>query len=187
MVKLSNDTKNTLLDIYKSHNIGLEGNILKIIDSDSDDDFEAYLNDCKTKDTDTRKKRLEITKKVQEQNKELQNAKDEIERINKELLESLDDVQKAKKAVENDLDILQKKNQYEMINNIVNGALMVIIGIGIITTLLYIFAIVIGKETQIIGSTWSNLLGILLTNAFSIVGTIMGVKYAKDGSQSTSK
>lgn len=187
MVKLSEDTKIVLLDIYKTHNIGLEGNILKIIDTDGDSEFESYLNDCKTKDTETRRKRLEITKKVQEQNKELQNAKDEIERINKELLESLDDVQKAKKAVENDLDILQKKNQYEMINNIVNGALFVIIGIGIVTTLLYIFAIVIGKETQIIGSTWSNLLGILLTNAFSIVGTIMGVKYAKDDSQSTSK
>ena len=35
-----------------------------------------------------------------------------------------------------------------------------------------------GKDTQIIGSTWSNMFGILLTNAFSIVGTIMGVKYA---------
>ena len=27
-------------------------------------------------------------------------------------------------------------------------------------------------ETQVIGSTWSNLTGILLTNAFSIVGTV---------------
>ena len=43
---------------------------------------------------------------------------------------------------------------------------------------LYIFAIFMGKETQIIGSTWSNMLGILLTNAFSILGTIMGIKYA---------
>jgi hypothetical protein len=37
-----------------------------------------------------------------------------------------------------------------------------------------------GTDTQIIGSTWSNMFGILLTNAFSIVGTIMGVKYATD-------
>jgi len=41
-------------------------------------------------------------------------------------------------------------------------------------------AIAYDKETQIIGSTWSNMFGILLTNAFSIVGTIMGVKYAND-------
>jgi hypothetical protein len=45
---------------------------------------------------------------------------------------------------------------------------------------MYAFAIVTDKETQIIGSTWSNMFGILLTNAFSIVGTIMGVKYASD-------
>jgi hypothetical protein len=36
------------------------------------------------------------------------------------------------------------------------------------------------KDTAIIGSTWSNIVGILLTNAFSIVGTIMGVKYASE-------
>jgi len=35
-----------------------------------------------------------------------------------------------------------------------------------------------GKDTQIIGSTWSNMFSVLLTNAFSIVGTIMGIKYA---------
>jgi len=33
-------------------------------------------------------------------------------------------------------------------------------------------------DTTVIGSTWSNIIGILLTNAFSIIGTIMGVKYA---------
>jgi hypothetical protein len=44
-------------------------------------------------------------------------------------------------------------------------------------------AIFMNKETQVIGSTWSNMFGILLTNAFSIVGTIMGVKYASDKKQ----
>jgi hypothetical protein len=39
-------------------------------------------------------------------------------------------------------------------------------------------AMVTGKDTQIIGSTWSNMFSVLLTNAFSIVGTIMGIKYA---------
>jgi hypothetical protein len=45
---------------------------------------------------------------------------------------------------------------------------------------MYGLAIINDKETQIIGSTWSNMFGILLTNAFSIVGTIMGVKYASE-------
>jgi hypothetical protein len=53
-------------------------------------------------------------------------------------------------------------------------------GVGVITTLMYGIAMFTGKDTQIIGSTWSNMLGILLTNAFSIVGTIMGVKYATE-------
>jgi hypothetical protein len=45
---------------------------------------------------------------------------------------------------------------------------------------MYRIAMFTGKDTQIIGSTWSNMFGILLTNAFSIVGTIMGVKYAAE-------
>ena len=61
---------------------------------------------------------------------------------------------------------------------IVKVALWVIMGVGIITTLMYVVAIVLNTETQVIGSTWSNLNGILLTNAFSIIGTIMGVKHA---------
>ena len=36
------------------------------------------------------------------------------------------------------------------------------------------------KYVEKIGSTWSNMLSILLTNAFSIVGTLMGVKYASE-------
>jgi len=38
-----------------------------------------------------------------------------------------------------------------------------------------------GLDAKIIESTWSNLFGILLTNSFSIIGTIMGVKHANGG------
>jgi hypothetical protein len=78
----------------------------------------------------------------------------------------------------NDLDVMIKKSQSELIKVIVKCALAVIIGVGIVTTILYWVAIVTNKETQIIGSTWSNMFSVLLTNAFSIVGTIMGIKYA---------
>ena len=71
-----------------------------------------------------------------------------------------------------------KKSQSELIKTIVKVALAVIIGVGVITTMLYWMAMVTGKDTQIIGSTWSNMFSLLLTNAFSIVGTIMGIKYA---------
>ena len=76
------------------------------------------------------------------------------------------------------LSILQKKTQTELMGVIVKVALSVIVGCGILTTLMYLIAILTNTETQVIGSTWSNLTGILLTNAFSIVGTIMGVKHA---------
>lgn len=39
------------------------------------------------------------------------------------------------------------------------------------------------KDTQVISAAWSNIFGILLTNAFSIVGTIMGIKYATENKQ----
>jgi hypothetical protein len=71
-----------------------------------------------------------------------------------------------------------KKSQNELIKVIVKVALAVIVGVGIVTTVLYWLAMLTGKDTQIIGSTWSNMFSVLLTNAFSIVGTIMGIKYA---------
>lgn len=47
---------------------------------------------------------------------------------------------------------------------------------------LFIFAMLTGRDTTLLGNTWSNMFGILLTNSFSIIGTIMGVKYASEGS-----
>ena len=65
-----------------------------------------------------------------------------------------------------------------MIETIVRVALMIILGVGIITTALYVFAMINHYEIKIIEATWTNMFGILLTNSFSIIGTIMGVKYA---------
>jgi PAS domain S-box-containing protein len=117
--------------------------------------------------------------------------KNKIDVLSKDLKLELDKSQQLKNAIEieknaavNDLDILMKKSQSELIKTIVVVALIVIVGVGVITTLLYWMAMVTGKDTQIIGSTWSNMFSVLLTNAFSIVGTIMGIKYAtQDGSK----
>lgn len=87
-------------------------------------------------------------------------------------------------AVE-DLDATLKKSQNELIKTIVKSALFVIMSVGFITTVMYSFAILSDKDTQIIGSTWSNMFSVLLTNAFSIVGTIMGIKYATQDSDKT--
>jgi len=113
------------------------------------------------------------------------NSKKQIDTLSKDLQIELDNSKKLKDAIEveknvalNDLDILMKRSQSELIKVIVMVALIVIVGVGVITTVLYWMAMVTGKDTQIIGSTWSNMFSVLLTNAFSIVGTIMGIKYA---------
>ena len=113
------------------------------------------------------------------------NFKNKIDALSKDLKLELDKSQQLKNAIEveknaalNDLDILMKKSQSELIKTIVVVALVVIVGVGVITTILYWMAMVTGRDTQIIGSTWSNMFSVLLTNAFSIVGTIMGIKYA---------
>lgn len=225
MIKIDNNTKKTLIDLYNVNNVGLEGNIIKIIDSEDDDEFQKYLKDCETRDTDKRKKRLELTKRIQKQNEELTKLNNENQRILDELQETLKNVEDskltyevqnkelndwkldnirlteelknemvkseqarvnaetAKQNAENDLDLLQKKNQTELISTIVRVALYIIIGVGFITTGVYVFTLIMGKDTQVISATWSNIFGILLTNAFSIVGTIMGIKYATENKQ----
>jgi len=111
--------------------------------------------------------------------------KKKIDDLTKNLQIELDNSQKLKNAIEiekdaalNDLDVMMKKSQSELIKIIVKVALAVIIGVGLVTTALYWMAIITNQDTQIIGSTWSNMFSVLLTNAFSIVGTIMGIKYA---------
>ena len=213
MIKIDKNTKSQLIELQRTKNISLEGNILKVIDSSDDPEFEIYVNDSIAKDRESRKKRLEITKQIQLQNKNLTELNSENERINSEIKSALSDMEESKekiesqnseliewreknesitqelhkalisaeeskKLAENDLDILQKKTQFELIGTIVRIALFVIIGVGLITTAVYMIALFLGKDTAIIGSTWSNMFGILLTNSFSIIGTIMGVKYA---------
>jgi hypothetical protein len=123
------------------------------------------------------------------------NSKNKIDALSKDLKIELDKSQQLKNAIEiekdaalNDLDVMMKKSQSELIKIIVKVALAVIIGVGIVTTVLYWMAIITDQDTQIIGSTWSNMFSVLLTNAFSIVGTIMGIKYAtQDGNSKSNK
>ena len=222
MISFDKDTKKKLIGLYKDKDITLEGNILKTISAEDDEEFKDYLTKSLNKDKENRKRRLEVTKKVQQQNKELTELNTENERILGELKTTLENVEQTKNQIElqnkelvswkednerltkdlqsemfkseqarieaeqakttalNDLDLLQKKTQTELIGKIVKVALWIIISVGIITTLMYIISIFSNKDTQMIGSTWSNMFGILLTNAFSIIGTIMGVKYASE-------
>jgi hydrogenase maturation factor len=194
-MKINKATRDFILKIYKDNRISLEGNILKVIDADEDDvEFSEYLANSIEKDKGSRKRRLDITKQVQNQNKDLLLSQEENHKLMEDLkialanaeeskLEAMTAMKSAEAAKElalTDLDVLQKKTQTELIGTIVKVALWVIIGVGLATTIMYAFAILQGTDTQIIGSAWSNMFGILLTNAFSIVGTIMGVKYASE-------
>jgi hypothetical protein len=225
MIKIDSNTKKTLMDLYTKKGIGLEGNITKLIDTENDEDFKKYLKDCETKDGDKRRKRLEMTKKIQKQNEELVTLNQKNEKMMEDLQSTLKEAEEQKVKIEvqngeliawreenekiqqdlqreminsekariqaeeaktnaiNDLDILQKRNQTELISTIVRVALYIIVGVGIITTGVYVFTLVMGKDTQVISAAWSNIFGILLTNAFSIVGTIMGIKYATENKQ----
>ena len=222
---LDKNTKKQLIDLFKSKNIGLEGNIVKVIEAEGDEEFAAYLKQCSEKDSAVRRKRLEMTKQVQNQNSELTKLNHENEKMMDELQETLRNVEEskltfevqnrelnewkqenlrlteeltaemakaeqakilaenAKNEAENNLDLIQKKTQFELINNIVRVALYVIIGVGTITTGIYVYSMALNVDTDIIGSTWSNMFGILLTNSFSIVGTILGVKYGASPSK----
>lgn len=225
MIKIDDNTKKQLIELYRKKGIGLEGNITKLIEREDDEDFKEYLKECESKDAEKRKKRLEMTKKIQKQNEELTSLNDENQRILTELQDTLENVEQSKTAFElqnkelnewkttnirlteelrvemvraeqakleaeaakqnalNDLDLLQKRNQTELISTIVRVALYVIVGVGVITTGVYVFTLIVGKDTQVISAAWSNIFGILLTNAFSIVGTIMGIKYATNQSE----
>jgi Fe2+ transport system protein B len=194
-MKVTEEVKKMLLAFAKEKKIYLEGNILKILTAEEKDkEFAEYLETCKVKDSSARKKRLQVTKQVQKQNKELvakekQNdtlmqdlkvALEEAKRSEEEAQTLREEAEQGKEQALEDLELMQKKTQFELVGTIVRIALAVIVGVGIITSVMYGVAIVSNYDTQIIGSTWSNMFGILLTNAFSIVGTIMGVKYATE-------
>jgi Fe2+ transport system protein B len=224
-MKLNKETKKQLLELWSERKIGIEGNILKVIDSEDDEEFQKYIEESLNKDKENRRKRLEITRQVQAQNNELIKWKEENEQIQAELKGSLEmseksvhevqeamkeaetakieaetakieaenarveaekakiEAENAKLAAENDLDLIQKKTQFELIGTIIRVALWVILGVGVVTTGVYLIALFTGVDTAVIGSTWSNIIGILLTNSFSIVGTIMGVKYASESKE----
>ena len=227
MIEITDYTKSKLLELKEEKGITLEGNILKLIDAGDDEVFKDYLDDAIKKDKDTRRRRLDITKKIQSQNAELSRSQKENDRVNRQLIKALDEsdqsnqktikakdaaikakdeaeaskiealhqkrkadnarkeaetarieAENAKVAAVNDLEMMQKKSQFELIGTIVKVALYIILGVGVVTTLLYSIVLFNDMDSTVIGSTWTNIISILLTNSFSIIGTIMGVKYA---------
>jgi hypothetical protein len=79
MIRFTTELKRDLLDIYKSKRIALEGNILKIIEREGsdEDEFNQYIDEAIDVDRETRRKRLDITKQIQQRNNELSSAQKE--------------------------------------------------------------------------------------------------------------
>ena len=88
MISFGKDIESSLVSLYKSKKIALEGNLLKVVKT-QDKDFQDYLDEAKTKDQDTRRKRLEVTKQVQSQNKDLIDSQAEKEKLMLELKRAL--------------------------------------------------------------------------------------------------
>ena len=183
MISFGKDIESSLVSLYKSKKIALEGNLLKVVKT-QDKDFQDYLDEAKTKDQDTRRKRLEVTKQVQSQNKDLIDSQAEKEKLMLELKRALSESEKLREVALDDLETLQKKTQFELIGLIVKVALGAVGAVCIFTTVLYLYVLSKGLDSKIIESTWSNMFGIILTNCFSIIGTIMGVKHITDSKDS---
>lgn len=178
MITLTTDIEEQFIQYGQSKGVMLEGNIIKVMNP-ANPAFKEYLENAQSKDVENRKKRLQITKELQDKNKELTEKQNENDALMDQLKVALEKAEQAKNNALNDLSILQKRSQTELISEIVTIALWVIVGVGIVVTGMYLYSMATNStETTLIGNTWSNLFGILLTNSFSIIGTIMGVKYA---------
>ena len=207
-VKLSQDSWSVLLEAAE-RNLYISGGLLRFLDTESTEAYESYVSAATAEDDVQRKKRLKVNKAAQANMVALKEANRENTRLMEELQGALIDAQDsektasdaqhqaeklreeaeqarnraelAKETAEQNLDIFQKKTQSALMKSIVTVALAVVVGVGAITTMLYVVALThdtADSQVTLLGNTWSNMFGILLTNSFSIIGTVMGVKYA---------
>ncbi len=207
-IALSVETWETLLQAAEQ-GLHLSGNILRFLDVGDDSARTAYIAEATEKDDARRKTRLRVNKEGQANLVKLENAGKENDLLMAQLQDALCDAQGsakdasdaqrqaeklreeaeqarsraelAKETAEQNLDIFQKKTQSALMKSIVTVALAVVVGVGAITTMLYVVALThdtADSQVTLLGNTWSNMFGILLTNSFSIIGTVMGVKYA---------
>jgi len=208
IISLSGETWETLLQAAEQ-GLHLSGNILRFLDVSDDPAHKAYLEEATEKDDARRKTRLRVNKEGQANLVKLEKAGKENQLLMAQLQDALRDAQGsaaeasdaqrqaeklreeaeqarsraelAKETAEQNLDIFQKKTQSALMKSIVTVALAVVVGVGAITTMLYVVALTndtAESQVTLLGNTWSNMFGILLTNSFSIIGTVMGVKYA---------
>ena len=115
-MKISSQSRDLLLSLAKEKKVFLEGNLLKVIKADAKDtEFAEYLKACKNRDNTARKKRLEVTKQVQSQNKELANAAAANEKLMEELQVALGDAEKLRDEAVEDLDYYRSAHNFSLL------------------------------------------------------------------------
>jgi len=211
VIQLDANTWATLIATAGAKKVYISGNILRLIDVSADEAHAAYVAAATDKDSIKQRRRLEVNKKTQSVMKQLQETSAQNDKLVAEIQEALRDAEEsqqqeelaraeadkqkdaaeqataraeqARQIAESELESARKRKQFELMGQIVSVALWVICGVGIITTGFYFYAIYNeSPEATLLGNTWSNMFGILLTNSFSIIGTVMGVKYATERS-----
>jgi hypothetical protein len=171
-----------LLEISEK-GIYLEGALLKVVirgNTLDDSDWIEYLKVASSRDEIKSSERVELTQ-------EALNQKSELERAHKKIKQQYELLKKEKAKVEDDvctleknLKVLREKNQLKLMNNVVNICLRIIIGIGLSCSIILVVMILFGKQSDLVESTWSQSILLMLSNSFSIIATIQGVKSIKD-------
>lgn len=171
-----------LLEISEK-GIYLEGALLKVISKSNtlrDEDWIGYLKLASERDEIKSRERVELTQ-------EALNQKSELERAHKKIKQQYELLKTEKAKVEDDvcnleknLKVLREKNQLKIMNNVVNICLRIIIGIGVSCSLILIIMLICGNQSDLVESTWSQSILLMLSNSFSIIATIQGVKSLKD-------
>lgn len=111
MIQLNEETRQALLKLAQETQVYPEGNILKLFDPGDDEAFKAYLEKSMARDRAMRQRRLDITKQIQIQNRDLTKFNEQVSLLNKDLTIALEEQKKAKEQVIMALKKLEKKNQ----------------------------------------------------------------------------
>lgn len=102
-----------------------------------------------------------------------------VSRINKWQFEQNKEYVRDRNQALHDLEIHQKRIQADLISRIVTLAIWAVGSVFVVTTGMYVFAMIMHYDTKIVESVWSSHVAIICSTCLGILGTIMGMKYTE--------
>ena len=111
MIRLNDETRKALIALAKETQVFPEGNFVKLLDPGDDAEFREYIEKSLARDRNMRQRRLEITKQIQIQNRDLTRYNEQVTILNQDLTIALEEQKKAKEQVILALKRLEKKNR----------------------------------------------------------------------------